>query len=183
MSCLDSLPFGPELSVLGRRARAAARVMAAAEPAAKAAALNILADRLEEREAGLLAANAEDVAAAAAAGLDAPRLDRLTLTPAIVRDMAAACRQVAVMDDPVGATENQWQRPNGLLVGRMRVPLGVVAMIYEARPNVTVDAAVLCLKAGNAVILRGGSEAARSNRALAELLGEALAAAGAVPTR
>lgn len=178
MSCLDSLPFGPELSALGRRARAAARVMAAAEPAAKAAALNILADRLEEREAGLLAANAEDVAAAAAAGLDAPRLDRLTLTPAIVRDMAAACRQVAVMDDPVGATENQWQRPNGLLVGRMRVPLGVVAMIYEARPNVTVDAAVLCLKAGNAVILRGGSEAARSNRALAELLGEALAAAG-----
>ncbi len=84
MSCLDSLPFGPELSALGRRARAAARVMAAAEPAAKAAALNILADRLEEREAGLLAANAEDVAAAAAAGLDAPRLDRLTLTPAIV---------------------------------------------------------------------------------------------------
>lgn len=178
MSPLDSTPFGPELRAMGRKARAAARAMTAAAPAAKAAALAALADMLESREADLLAVNAEDVAAAAAAGLDAPRLDRLTLTPAIVRDMAAACRQVAAMPDPVGATEAQWQRPNGLLVGRMRVPLGVVAMIYEARPNVTVDAAVLCLKAGNAVILRGGSEAARSNRALADLLGEALAVAG-----
>lgn len=163
---------------MGRKARTAARVMAAAAPAAKAAALTALAALLEDRKAGLAAANARDVEAAAAAGLDDPRLDRLTLTPAMVRDMAAACRQVAAMPDPVGATEEQWQRPNGLLVGRMRVPLGVVAMIYEARPNVTVDAAILCLKAGNAVILRGGSEAARSNRALADLLGEALAAAG-----
>lgn len=178
MPCPDSLPFGPEMNALGRRARAAARVMASASPAAKADALTRLARALEERQSALLAVNAEDVAAAAAAGLDAPRLDRLKLTPAIVRDMASACRQVAAMDDPVGAMESQWRRPNGLLVGRMRVPLGVVAMIYEARPNVTVDAAILCLKAGNAVILRGGSEALRSNRALAGLVAEALAGAG-----
>ncbi|MCH5277295.1 MAG: glutamate-5-semialdehyde dehydrogenase [Desulfovibrionaceae bacterium] len=163
---------------MGRRARAAARVMASAGSAAKAEALTSLARALEEHEADLLAVNAGDVAAAAAAGLDAPRLNRLTLTPAIVRDMASACRQVAAMDDPVGVTESQWRRPNGLLVGRMRVPLGVVAMIYEARPNVTVDAAILCLKAGNAVILRGGSEALRSNLALAGLVAGALARAG-----
>lgn len=178
MSSLDTLPFGPEMAALGRRARAAARVMAAAGPAVKAAALTSLARALEEREDEILAVNAEDVAAAAAAGLDAPRLDRLTLTPATVREMASACREVAALDDPVGATESQWQRPNGLLVGRMRVPLGVVAMIYEARPNVTVDAAILCLKAGNAVILRGGSEALRSNRALAGLVAGALGRAG-----
>ena len=164
-----------EVEGLGLRARAAARRMAAAEPAAKDRFLARVAELLGEREAGLLRANSEDVAAARAAGLDAPRLDRLTLTPAILAEMRAACLTVADMPDPVGVTEHQWQRPNGLLVGRMRVPLGVIAMIYEARPNVTVDAAILCIKAGNAVILRGGSEAVRSNRALAKVLREALA--------
>jgi glutamate-5-semialdehyde dehydrogenase len=110
--------------------------------------------------------------------MDAPRMDRLTLTPAVMDDMAAACRHVADLPDPVGAIESQWQRPNGLLVGRMRIPLGVVAMIYESRPNVTIDAAILCLKAGNAVVLRGGSEAIHSNLALADLLHEALKSAG-----
>ena len=167
-----------EIERLGRRARAAARRMAAAEPCAKDRFLARVAELLAEREDALLAVNAEDVAAARAAGLDAPRVDRLTLTPAILAEMRAACLSVAEMPDPVGVTEHQWQRPNGLLVGRMRVPLGVIAMIYEARPNVTVDAAILCVKAGNAVILRGGSEAARSNRALADVLRQALADAG-----
>ncbi|MBD5625986.1 MAG: glutamate-5-semialdehyde dehydrogenase [Desulfovibrio sp.] len=167
-----------QVEELGRRARAASRRMAAAEPAAKNRFLARVAELLAERESALLAANAGDVAAARAAGLDAPRLDRLTLTPAILADMRAACLSVGGMPDPVGVTEHQWQRPNGLLVGRMRVPLGVIAMIYEARPNVTVDAAILCAKAGNAVILRGGSEAVRSNRALAGVLREALADAG-----
>ncbi|MDE7241427.1 glutamate-5-semialdehyde dehydrogenase [Desulfovibrio sp.] len=167
-----------EIERLGQRARAAARRMAAAEPCAKDRFLARVAELLAEHGEALLAANAGDVAAARAAGLDAPRVDRLTLTPAILAEMRAACRSVAEMPDPVGVTEHQWQRPNGLLVGRMRVPLGVIAMIYEARPNVTVDAAILCVKAGNAVILRGGSEAARSNRALADVLREALADAG-----
>ena len=109
---------------------------------------------------------------------DACELDRLTLTPAVMAEMRAACLHVARLPDPVGATESQWQRPNGLLVGRMRVPLGVIAMIYEARPNVTIDAAILCIKAGNAVILRGGKEAIHSNLAIAGVMREAVAQAG-----
>lgn len=162
----------------GEKARAASRLMAAASPAAKVQALETLAALLEDRQAELISANTQDLEAARAAGLDAPRMDRLRLTPAILGDMAAACRYVAGLPDPVGAMDSQWQRPNGLLVGRMRIPLGVVAMIYEARPNVTVDASILCLKAGNAVILRGGSEALRSNLALGGLLSEALRSAG-----
>lgn len=167
-----------QVEELGRRARAAARRMAAAAPEAKDRFLTRVAELLSRREAAILSANADDVAQARAAGLDAPRLDRLKLTPAILAEMRAACLHVAEMSDPVGVTEQQWQRPNGLLVGRMRVPLGVIAMIYEARPNVTVDAAILCVKAGNAVILRGGSEALRSNRALADALRAALEDAG-----
>ena len=162
----------------GRKAREASRRMAAASPAAKNKALEHLAALIESREADIMAANARDLEAASAAGVDAPRMDRLRLTPAILADMAAACRWVAQLPDPVGAMDSQWQRPNGLLVGRMRVPLGVVAMVYEARPNVTVDASILCLKAGNAVVLRGGREALHSNVALAGLLREALDAAG-----
>ena len=167
-----------EMARLGARAREAARAMTKAHPNAKTRALQGLAQLLQEREADILAANAEDLKAAREAGQDAPRLDRLTLTPAIMEEMRAACLHVANLPDPVGATERQWQRPNGLLVGRMRIPLGVIAMIYEARPNVTIDAAILCIKAGNAVILRGGSEALRSNIALASALCDALAEAG-----
>ncbi len=159
---------------LGRKAKAASRILSACEAGRKAAVLRRLARLLEAEEATLLAANAQDMAAAREAGLDAPRLDRLRLTPGIVADMARACRHVADLPDPVGAMTSQWQRPGGLLVGRMRIPLGVIAMIYEARPNVTVDASILCLKAGNAVILRGGSEAFCSNQALAALLHRAL---------
>lgn len=175
------MTLAEEMARLGERARAASRVVGKAAPAAKAAALEGLAHLLEERAGELLAANARDVEAARARGLDAPRLDRLTLTPAILADMAQACRHVAALPDPVGALDRQWQRPNGLLVGKMRVPLGVIAMIYEARPNVTIDAAILCLKAGNAVILRGGSEAIHSNTALAQILQESLSAAGLPP--
>lgn len=163
-----------EMSRIGARAREASRLMAKAGPGAKALFLHRLAALLEREQETLLAANARDLDKADAEGIDAPRRDRLRLTPAVIAEMARACRHVADMDDPVGATETQWQRPNGLLVGRMRVPLGVIAMIYEARPNVTIDAAILCLKAGNAVILRGGREALQSNMALAALLSRAL---------
>lgn len=163
-----------EMSRIGARAKEASRQMAKTSPGAKALFLHRLAALLEQEQESLLAANARDLDAADARGIDAPRRDRLRLTPAVIAEMARACRHVADLDDPVGATEAQWQRPNGLLVGRMRVPLGVVAMIYEARPNVTIDAAILCLKAGNAVILRGGSEALQSNMALAALLSRAL---------
>lgn len=167
-----------DMAGIGARAQRAARVLGSAAPAAKVAALETLASLLETRADVLMAANARDMEAARRKGLDAPRMDRLALTPAILADMAGACRHVAGLPDPIGALDSQWQRPNGLLVGRMRVPLGVIAMIYEARPNVTIDAAILCLKAGNAVILRGGSEALHSNTALAGLLQEALTVAG-----
>ncbi len=167
-------PVARAMEETGRKAGAAARIMAAASPGDKSKALTELAALLRAGADALLAANGEDLALARQAGLDAPRLDRLTLTPEVVEDMARACLYVADLPDPIGAMDSQWQRPNGLLVGRMRVPLGVVAIIYEARPNVTVDSAILCLKAGNAVILRGGSEALRSNRALAALLHRAL---------
>lgn len=135
--------------------------------AAKTKALRALAALLIERQPDILKANALDVDAAKAANMDAPRLDRLTLTPRIMADMADACLHIAEMADEVGVIEQQWQRPNGLMIGKMRIPLGVIAMIFESRPNVTIDAAILCLKAGDAVILRGGSEAIHSNLALA----------------
>ena len=170
-----------EIRQIGRRARNAARMVMSASPAVKAQALTILAELLRTRQAEILAANTLDVQAAATAGMDPARLDRLAMTPAVLAAMAEACLQVAAMPDPVGVIETQWQRPNGLLVGKMRVPLGVVAMIFESRPNVTIDAAILCLKAGNAVILRGGSEAIRSNLALAALLHESLKRSGLPP--
>lgn len=163
---------------MGRRAKQAARVLTGVSPATKVRALVTLARLLRERQTEVLAANALDVDVARAAHMDAPRLDRLTLTPDLVEEMAASCLHVAGLPDPVGVVEEQWQRPNGLLVGKMRIPLGVIAMIFESRPNVVIDAAILCLKAGDAVILRGGSEAVHSNLALAGLLHEALVDAG-----
>lgn len=163
---------------IGKQAKQAARGLAKASPSAKEKALLALAGLLDSRRSDIEAANRKDLEAAEANNLDAPRMDRLRLTPAVLDEMAAACREVAAMPDPVGAMETMWQRPNGLQVGRMRVPLGVIAMIYESRPNVTVDAAILCLKAGNAVVLRGGSEAIHSNMALAALLHQALESVG-----
>jgi len=163
---------------IGKKAKSASRAMNAATGAAKSRALTALAGLLRDREAEILAANAKDLDAAREAGLSGPMLDRLTITKAVVETMAGACEEVAAMDDPVGAIETTWLRPNGLMAGRMRIPLGVIAMIYESRPNVTVDSAILCLKAGNAVILRGGSEAFASNSMLAGLIHEALTGAG-----
>jgi len=167
-----------EMEKLGRGAREAGRILSAAKGADKAGALTPLAGLLEKEQDMILAANARDLKAAEAAGLDAPRMDRLRLTQRIIETMVQACLEVAAMSDPVGEIESTWLRPNGLLVGRMRIPLGVVAMIYESRPNVTVDAAILCFKAGNAVVLRGGSEAFQSNQALASLIHKALESAG-----
>ncbi|EFL51335.1 gamma-glutamyl phosphate reductase [Solidesulfovibrio fructosivorans JJ]] len=167
-----------DMEQMAVRARDASRLLAGASGAAKDTFLAALADLLATRREAVMAANARDVEAAKAAGMDAPRVNRLTLTPAIMDAMAAACREIIALPDPVGGIEAMRPRPNGLLVGRMRVPLGVICMIYESRPNVTIDAAILCLKAGNAVILKGGSEALESNKALAALLREALAAAG-----
>ena len=163
---------------LGRRARVAAREIARAPTAVKNAALLALAEILEAESAALLAANAEDLRAARAAGLEDALVDRLELTPARIRSMADGVREVAALADPVGEMFDLKMRPSGIQVGRMRVPLGVVGIIYESRPNVTADAAALCLKSGNAAVLRGGSEALRSNRAIAACLAQALVAAG-----
>ncbi len=159
---------------LGRRARAASRVMATATSAAKNAALLTAADLLLDRAAEIVAANAADLEAAAAGGMEAGPLDRLRLTEARIEAMAAGLRDVAALPDPIGEVLDGWRRPNGLQIERLRVPLGVVAIIYENRPNVTSDAAGLCLKSGNAALLRGSGTALRSNQAIAALLREAL---------
>ena len=162
-----------------RRARAAAALMARASTAAKDAALLRVADALDgDAAARVVAANADDVARAVAAGTAAPLVDRLRLDAARLRDLAAAVRQIAALPDPVGKVGDLDTRPTGIQVGRMRVPLGVILIVYEARPNVTVDAAALCLKAGNAVILRGGKEALATNAALAAVVRDALTASG-----
>ncbi len=160
------------------KAKAASRILAAAPAKAKERFLQNMARLLMDHRKDILSVNKKDLDEARKLELDQPRMDRLTLTAAIIQDMHEACLHVASLPDPIGAMDRQWQRPNGILVGKMRVPLGVICMIYEARPNVTVDAAILCLKAGNAVILRGGREAANSNRYLASLLQQALTEAG-----
>lgn len=166
----------PQLSTqeMGIKAKAASHLLAAAPARAKNRFLQNMARLLMDHRKDILAVNEKDLEEARKLDLDTPRLDRLTLTPAIIQDMHEACLHVASMPDPIGAMDRQWQRPNGILVGKMRIPLGVICMIYEARPNVTVDAAILCLKAGNAVILRGGRAAVNSNRYLASLLQQAL---------
>src|SRR5205085_10877802 len=160
------------------RARAAARVVARAGTEAKNAALAAIAATLERESGRLLEENARDVTTARADGNDAAFVDRLTLKPETVQAMAEGVRQVAALADPVGEITDLKLRPTGIRVGRMRVPLGVVAIVYESRPNVTVDAAALCLKSGNASILRGGSEALHSNQAIAACVHEGLRQAG-----
>ena len=166
---------------LGRRARQAARELAAAGSRDKDAALAGIAAALDDSRAALAAANARDLAAGRDSGLDAAQLDRLELTPARVDAMVAGLRQVMALPDPVGEITGLSYRPSGIQVGRMRVPLGVVGIIYESRPNVTVDAASLCIKSGNACILRGGSESLHSNGAIADCIRAGLGAAG-LPT-
>ena len=163
---------------LGRRARAASRQMAKASTDDKNRALAAIAAAVRRDAEKIKAANREDVAAARAAGMEEAMLDRLALSDKAVATMAEGLEQIAALADPIGEISDLKYRPSGIQVGRMRVPLGVIGIIYEARPNVTVDAAGLCLKAGNAAILRGGSEAIRCNRALAALVHEGLRGAG-----
>ncbi len=167
-----------EFEVLGRRARAAARRLARTPGPRRDAGILAVAAALEAETEGLLAANALDIAAGEARGLAPAMLDRLRLTPARLADMARSLREVAAQPDPVGEVTGLTVRPNGLRVGQMHIPLGVIGIVYEARPNVTTDAAGLCLKSGNAVFLRGGSEAAHSNGALVDLVRRALLRAG-----
>jgi glutamate-5-semialdehyde dehydrogenase len=163
---------------LGQAARAAARVLARAEPAAKNRALAAMAAEIRARQGELLAANRGDVEQAKKDGRDAAFVDRLTLTPKLVEQMAEGLEQVAKLPDPVGQLSERVKRPSGIEVARMRVPIGVIGIIYESRPNVTADAAGLCVKAGNACILRGGSEALHSNQAIAACVRAGLKAAG-----
>ncbi len=175
---------------LGRRAKAAARILAIAPTEQKNAALRAMATAIRAQEPAILAANAEDVADGRREDLSSSLLDRLTLTPARLAGMAQGLEEIAELTDPVGQVMTTWTRPNGLIFNRVRVPLGVIAVIYESRPNVTADAGGLCLKSGNAVILRGGSDSFRSSRAIHAALVVGLEAAGLpsdaislVPTR
>ncbi len=165
----------------GRAAKRAARTLASAGTDAKNAALRAMADVLGASQEAILAANAQDVQAAEERGLSAHSVERLTLTPQRIEEMQTGLRQVAALPDPIGEVLSGRRRPNGLEITKVRVPLGVIGIIYESRPNVTVDAAALCLKSGNAAILRGGSEAIYSNRALTEALQTALRATGLPP--
>ena len=163
---------------LGRRARRASRAMARASTGAKNAALAAIADAIERERAALKDANARDLSRARDKGHDAAFIDRLTLSEKALNTMIEGLRQVAALADPIGEISGLKFRPTGIQVGQMRVPLGVIGIIYESRPNVTIDAAALCLKSGNAAILRGGSEALECNAALAKLISEGLEAAG-----
>lgn len=163
---------------IGQAARSASRALARADTLAKDRALLAIADAIERNTEVLQAANGQDMAAARANGLDAALLDRLALSAKSIAGMAEGLRQIAALPDPVGEITDLKYRPSGIQVGKMRVPLGVIGIIYEARPNVTADAAGLCLKSGNAAILRGGSEALHSNQAIAACVREGLAAAG-----
>lgn len=166
------------MSRLGRDARAASRLLARAATAQKNRALLAAADALDAASAELSHANEQDLAAGRANGLEPAMLDRLALTPARIDDMIEGLRQVATLPDPIGEIRDMRYVPSGIQIGKMRVPLGVVGIIYESRPNVTIDAASLCLKSGNATILRGGSEAIHSNQAIARCIQQGLAEAG-----
>ncbi|HAW38869.1 MAG TPA: glutamate-5-semialdehyde dehydrogenase, partial [Pseudomonas sp.] len=163
---------------LGRAAREASRVLARASTAQKNRALQAAAAALDAARDELVRANELDLAGGRANGLDAAMLDRLALTPKVIDGMIEGLRQVATLPDPIGAIRDMRYMPSGIQVGKMRVPLGVVGIIYESRPNVTIDAASLCLKSGNATILRGGSEAIHSNQAIARCIQLGLAEAG-----
>ena len=163
---------------LGRAARVAARVLARADTAAKNRALQAIATEIRAKSAELVAQNRHDIEKAKAGGRDGAFVDRLTLSAKSIEQMAKGVEEVAALPDPIGQITGMEMRPTGIEVGRMRVPLGVIGIIYESRPNVTVDAAALCLKSGNACILRGGSEAIHSNRAIAACIKAGLAAAG-----
>jgi glutamate-5-semialdehyde dehydrogenase len=178
MSENSKTPIKNLMLTLGRQARAAAVLLSRSETATKNAALLAMADAIDLAAATLISENAKDLATGKANGLDDAMLDRLALNAARIQSMADGLRQIAALPDPVGEISGMAYRPSGIQVGRMRVPLGVIGIIYESRPNVTADAAGLCLKSGNATILRGGSEAIHSNQAIAKCIQQGLVAAG-----
>ncbi len=167
-----------QIEDLARRARAAANRVAELSADTRNAALRLAADRLERSAEAIIEANRGDLEAARVSGLDPAMLDRLALDPSRIQAMAQGLRDVATLPDPVGEVTGMWNRPSGIQVGRMRIPLGVILVIYESRPNVTADVAALCLKSGNAIILRGGSEAFHSNQAIAAVLRAAVTESG-----
>jgi glutamate-5-semialdehyde dehydrogenase len=175
MNALNTAEYS---QTLGIQARAASSLMARASAASRSACLRRLAALLRESQPALDAANAQDLGRATAAGLSAPMVDRLRLTPKIVETVALGCEQLAAMPDVIGEISGMNQQPSGIRVGQMRVPIGVFAMVFESRPNVTIEAASLAIKSGNACILRGGSEAIESNKALARLVQQALTDSG-----
>ena len=167
-----------EILEMAKRSREAARRMARANSTLKREVLERMASNIERKGEAIRRANEQDLEKAAAKGLSGAKMDRLRLSDKVLREMTAGLREVAALPDPVGEITRMWTRPNGLRVGRMRIPLGVIGIIFESRPNVTVDAAALCIKAGNVVILRGGSEAFHSNLCLADILKGALEESG-----
>ncbi|MFP3913191.1 MAG: glutamate-5-semialdehyde dehydrogenase [Desulfobacteraceae bacterium] len=176
------MPVDDLIRSMAQAARTAARGLRSVGRDRKDAALHLLAQKLVDRQEEIIEENHKDLSQAREAGLSAAMLDRLTLDPGVIQGMAEGVREVAALPDPVGEIEEMWKRPNGLMVGRARIPLGVIGFIYESRPNVTVDAAALCMKSGNAVILKGGSEAIHSNMILGRLLEACLEEAG-VPAK
>jgi len=172
------MTIAAQMRTIAKDAKTASRKLAAAEGSARQQALLNIAELLGKSANAIFSANKKDLDAARKAGLDAAKLDRLTISQGVLDSMIQGCREVAAQSDPVGEIESMKKRPNGMLVGRMRVPLGVVAMIFESRPNAAVDAAVLCIKSGNAAILRGGSEAFHSIQALTKVVHKALEQAG-----
>ena len=175
---MNAFNVNEHMQALGLQAKKASASMAKASAATKNKALKALARRLRESAEVLAPANARDIERAVAAGLSAPMVDRLKLTPKVIETVALGCEQLAAMPDVIGEVIGMKQQPSGIRVGQMRVPIGVFGMIYESRPNVTIEAASLAIKSGNAAILRGGSEAIESNKALAQLVSDALAEAG-----
>ena len=178
MTDLSATSVALAMKTLGHAAREASRPMAAAATRQKNQALMLLAEAIDRQRASLLSANQQDLSAAAAAGHDAAFVDRLTLTDETISAMVQGIEQIIQLEDPIGEITHLRPQPSGIRVGQMRVPLGVIGIIYESRPNVTIDAAALCIKSGNATVLRGGSEALHTNQALASLIGPALGKAG-----
>ncbi|MBW1899485.1 MAG: gamma-glutamyl-phosphate reductase, partial [Deltaproteobacteria bacterium] len=163
---------------MAKSARLASKKIATSSSDKKNTALLTIAEKIEEKASYIKTENQKDLDIARERGLSNAMINRLTVSDATIKAMAEGLREVVLLPDPVGATGASWKRPNGLTVSRMSIPLGVIGIIYESRPNVTIDAAGLCLKAGNAVILRGGSEAIHSNRALSETISQALSETG-----
>ncbi len=174
----DDQSIAAAMKVIGANARAATRKMASAPSKHKNTALRLAADQIVERQERILAVNLGELEAARARDVSPAFIDRMTLTPARIGEIATALRDIASLDDPVGKLISKWSRPNGLQIERVRAPIGVIAIIYESRPNVTVDAGAICLKAGNAAILRGGSECIKTSKALFDCLAGALAPSG-----